>query len=126
MTVGGSLLGRRARPHRRGPLPSSAERATFDRRPQPARRQRVVNAIAAALKSGEEITVASIARRAGVDRTFLYRHRDLLEQVHLAATRPQPAAAGPQVSRASLQADLHNAQERASRMAARTQAKPTR
>ncbi|WP_147269072.1 hypothetical protein [Sphaerisporangium album] len=38
-----------------------------------------------------------IARRAGVDRTFLYRHRNLLDQVHAQAAEPHtvPAAAGP-------------------------------
>ncbi|WP_433257433.1 DUF6262 family protein [Streptosporangium sp. CA-135522] len=83
------------------------------------RRQRVIKAINDALSAGEEISVSGIARKAGVDRTFLYRHRDLLEQVHVAETQPPAAAAGPQVSRASLQADLHNAQERNGRMASR-------
>ena len=58
--------------------------------------------------------------RSRVDRTFLYRHRDLLAQVHALETAP-PATSGtgPAVSRASLQADLLAAQERAIRMAAR-------
>jgi hypothetical protein len=57
---------------------------------------------------------------AGVDRTFLYRHRDLLAQVHALETAP-PATSGtaPTVSRASLQADLLAAQERTLRLAAR-------
>jgi chromosome segregation ATPase len=62
-----------------------------------------------------------------VDRTFLYRHRELLEQVHAAAARPPAASgAGPAVSRASLQADLLAAQQRCVRMAARTQHLETR
>ena len=64
--------------------------------------------------------MSAIARAAGVDRTFLYRHADLLGQVH--ATQANPAAAqgdGPTVSRASLQADLANAQGQATRQAAR-------
>lgn|GEM_PF-2795574 len=37
---------------------------------------------------GEEVTVSGIARHAGIDRTFLFRHRDLLEQVHAAEAEP--------------------------------------
>ncbi|GGZ80010.1 hypothetical protein [Streptomyces bluensis] len=42
------------------------------------RRQRVTNALKAAAQIGGPISVSGIARQAGVDRTFLYRHRDLL------------------------------------------------
>jgi hypothetical protein len=75
----------------------------------------------AASAEGEEISVSAIARRSGVDRTFLYRHRDLLEQVHAREAAPSPAAGGtgPAVTRASLQADLLAAHERAARLAAR-------
>lgn len=73
-----------------------------------------------AAASGEEISVSGIARRAGVDRTFLYRHHDLLEQLHAAEAQPPGGpATGYTVSRASLQADLLAAQERAARLAAR-------
>lgn len=86
------------------------------------RRQRVLTALGDAVNDGEEITVSSIASRAAVDRTFLYRHRDLLEQVHAAEAQPRKAAGiGPAVSRASLQADLLAAQHRCARMATRTQ-----
>jgi hypothetical protein len=37
--------------------------------------------------------VSGIARAASVDRTFLYRHRDLLAQVRALETAP-PATAG--------------------------------
>jgi hypothetical protein len=83
------------------------------------RRERVIKAISDTLKTGEEISVSGIARKARVDRSFLYRHRDLLDQVHVAEAQPPATAAGPQVSRASLQADLLNAQERAGRMTTR-------
>ena len=68
-----------------------------------------------------EITVAQIARAAGVDRTFIYRHRDLLTQLHaLEATPPATSGqAGPAVTRASLQADLLAAGERAIRLHSR-------
>jgi len=63
--------------------------------------------------------VSAIART-GVDRTFLYRHPDLLSQVHLAQKRPAAAGnGGPAASRASLQADLANAQGQVARQAAR-------
>lgn len=42
------------------------------------RRQRVLKTLNEAASHGEEISVSGIARRAGVDRSFLYRHRDLL------------------------------------------------
>jgi len=86
------------------------------------RRQRVMKALNQAMVDGTEISVAGIARAAGVDRTFLYRHRDLLEQLHAAQAQPANAAGiGPVVSRASLQADLLAAHERAARQAARVQ-----
>jgi cell division protein ZapA (FtsZ GTPase activity inhibitor) len=84
------------------------------------RRQRVIKAINEASARGDEISVSAIARAAGVDRTFLYRHDDLLGQVHTAQTTPAAAQCdGPMVSRASLLADLANAQGQIARQAAR-------
>jgi transposase-like protein len=84
------------------------------------RRQRVIKAINEASGSGGELSVSSIARAAGVDRTFLYRHPDLLAQAHLAQERPAAAEnGGPVASRASLQADLANAQGQVTRQATR-------
>ena len=84
------------------------------------RRQRVIAAVNQASTAGTEISVSGIARAAGVDRTFLYRHRDLLEQVHaIEAAPPAGTATGPAVTRASLQADLLAAHERAARLNAR-------
>lgn len=87
------------------------------------RRQRVATAVRNAAKNGTPISVSAIARQAGVDRSFLYRHRDLLEIVHAAELEPaaQDPAGGSPVSRASLQADLANAQTRNTRLAARIQ-----
>ncbi|MGI8869762.1 MAG: DUF6262 family protein [Mycobacteriales bacterium] len=53
------------------------------------RRERVRKALADAVDTGAEVSVSAIATRAGVDRTFLYRHRDLLEQVHTAEVQPR-------------------------------------
>ncbi|MFD3422054.1 DUF6262 family protein [Streptomyces decoyicus] len=88
------------------------------------RRQRVQAALAAAAKDGTDISVTAIARRAGVDRTFLYRHRDLLGQIHAQAAEPPttPGGRGPAVSRASLQADLLAADARIARLAAQVRA----
>jgi len=83
------------------------------------RRQRAITAINRAITDGTEISVSAIAR-AAVDRTFLYRHRDLLGKIHATQAGPPSAAAtGPAVTRASLQADLLAAHERALRLAAR-------
>jgi Family of unknown function (DUF6262) len=91
------------------------------------RRQRVLSALDNAIKDGAELNVTDIARRARVDRTFLYRHRDLLERLHAAETQPpDKPEIGPSVTRASLQADLLAAQQRCTRMAARTQQLETR
>jgi hypothetical protein len=84
------------------------------------RRQRVIAAINRAVTDGTEISVSAIARTAAVDRTFLYRHRDLLGQIHATQAGP-PAGTGPAVTRASLQADLLAAHERALRLTARIQ-----
>jgi chromosome segregation ATPase len=86
------------------------------------RRQRVITALDHAVAEGAEISASGIARAARVDRTFLYRHRDLLEKIH--ALQAEPArgdGAGPAVTRASLQADLLAAHERAVRLNTRLQ-----
>ena len=87
------------------------------------RRQRVHTALDRATAQDGEISVSAIARAAGVDRSFLYRHRDLLEKIHALAAEPPAAGAavGPAVTRASLQADLLAAHERAARLHTRIQ-----
>jgi chromosome segregation ATPase len=83
------------------------------------RRARVVKAISDAARDGEEITVSAIARRALVDRTYLYRHQELLAQIHaLQSDSPDVQGHGPTVSRASLQTDLANAEARNARLLA--------
>lgn len=86
------------------------------------RRQRVTTAIQQAIRTGTAISVSGIARQAGVDRTFLYRHRDLLALIHAAELQlsASDAAAGPPVSLASLQADLANAHARNTRLVTQT------
>ena len=92
------------------------------------RRQRVIATLNRAAADGTEITVAGIARAASVDRTFLYRHRDLLGQIHALEAAP-PAGGGttgPAVTCASLQADLLAAHERCVRLNARVRQLETR
>ena len=56
------------------------------------RQQRVIAALTKAAADGTEISVSSIARAAAVDRSFLYRHRDLLGKIH--GLEAAPPAAG--------------------------------
>jgi transposase-like protein len=47
----------------------------------------VIKALNAAIESGEEISVSAIARKAGVNRSLLYRHPDLHAMVLTKAHR---------------------------------------
>jgi chromosome segregation ATPase len=108
----------------RPPAGTQAETMRKGRQADSARRrQRVIAAINKASADGTEISVSAIARAAAVDRTFLYRHRDLLAQIHAIEAAPAAgeAAPGPAVTRSSLQADLLAAHERAARLSARIQ-----
>jgi Family of unknown function (DUF6262) len=80
------------------------------------RRERVLNALAEMARNGEAVTVSALARRAAVDRSFLYRHPDLLAQAHASATQPSPGDATVPSS-ASLRADLLAANDRCRRLA---------
>ncbi|WP_083298527.1 DUF6262 family protein [Mycolicibacterium grossiae] len=82
------------------------------------RRERVKKALDRARDQGHAVSVASIARAAGVDRSFLYRHPDLLANIHTSQATPTSQQSGMSVTNASLRADLANAQQRIARMAA--------
>ena len=61
----------------------SAQSLTAARRLDSSRRrQRVLNALGQLGADGQEISVSAVARAAGVDRSFLYRHHDLVAQIH--------------------------------------------
>ncbi|MFF7987702.1 DUF6262 family protein [Streptomyces sp. NPDC007901] len=83
------------------------------------RRERVLKALDVLLRGDQDITVSGLGRAARVDRTYLYRHRDLLERVHAAAAAPREEGRIAAVSRASLRADLTNALERNRRLTVR-------
>jgi chromosome segregation ATPase len=115
-----------AGPQRAGkaPSPDTRARPMLDGRNADSarRRQRVITALDRAAADGAAISASGIARAAGVDRTFLYRHRDLLEKIHaLQAESAAGDGTGPAVTRASLQADLLAAHERAVRLSTRIQ-----
>jgi hypothetical protein len=81
------------------------------------RRQRVLAVLGQAAAAGDPISASTIARAAGVDRTFLYRHRDLLEKIHERQADPVPDVnCDHTVTHASLRADLLPAHERAARL----------
>jgi chromosome segregation ATPase len=76
--------------------------------------QRVIAAIDAHLAAGHDLSVAALARHAGVSRKFIYAHSDLrarIEQRAEQATRADTsrAVADGRVTIASLRADAANA-----------------
>ncbi|MFV2118530.1 hypothetical protein ACE14D_08800 [Streptomyces sp. Act-28] len=73
------------------------------------RRTRVLKALDKPAAAGEEVTVSSVARAAGVHRSLIHRHGDLHAAVLARASEPRPGTAtGRQVSRRSLPADVAN------------------
>jgi hypothetical protein len=83
------------------------------------RRQRVRRSLAEMSAQAAQITISSVAARAGVHRSFIHRHPDLRAAVIAAADAPAtaggPAGAGT-VSRRSLLADNANLRERNHRL----------
>ena len=87
------------------------------RRDSTRRRQRVLDALGQLAAAGHEISVSAVARTAGVDRSFLYRHHDLRAQIHArAAAAPGTSPASTAASRQSLLADLANLQAQNQRL----------
>lgn len=77
------------------------------------KRERVTGALEACLASGGEITIAQVARQAGVSRKFIYSHPDLRAELELRAlratqTRGATDLADARVTGASLRADAEN------------------
>ena len=86
------------------------------RRDSTRRRQRVLNALDQLGADGQEISVSAVARAAGVDRSFLYRHHDLRARIHARAAVPGTSPASTTASRQSLLADLANLKEHNQRL----------
>ena len=93
--------------------PAAGRRADGGRR-----HERVLAVITTAITAGDPaaLAVAAVARTAGVHRSYLYRHPELVELLQEAARAPvsgQPAS--ERVTAASLRADLAHARDRAAR-----------
>ena len=86
------------------------------RRDSTRRRQRVLDALDQLAAAGHEISVSAVARAAGVDRSFPYRHHDLRAQIHARAAAPGTSPASTTVSSPSLLADLANLQQQNQRL----------
>ena len=86
------------------------------RRDSTRRRQRVLSTLDQMAAAGQEISVSAVARTAGVDRSFLYRHHDLRAQIHARATAPAGSTASTAASKQSLLADLANLREQNQRL----------
>jgi Family of unknown function (DUF6262) len=86
------------------------------RRDSDRRRGRVIDALDRLRTGGQEITVSAVARTAGVDRSFLYRHNDLRSQILALAAEPEPHPASTGISRRSLLTDLANLREHNERL----------
>ncbi|MFI1728915.1 hypothetical protein ACH40E_06675 [Streptomyces acidicola] len=83
------------------------------------RRARVLKVLDKLAAEGQEITVSSVARAAGVHRSLIHRHGDLHAAVLAHASEPPPGTAtGTQVSRKSLLADVANLTARNRRLSA--------
>ncbi|MER7750267.1 helix-turn-helix domain-containing protein [Streptomyces bacillaris] len=83
------------------------------------RRARVLQVLDQLAGNGEEITVSSVARAAGVHRSLIHRHGDLHAAVIARASQPPTGTTiGTQVSRESLLADVANLTARNVRLAA--------
>jgi hypothetical protein len=80
------------------------------------RRRRVIDALDQLRTDGDEITVSAVARTAGVDRSFLYRHHDLRSQILALAAEPEPHPASTRTSRRSLLADVANLRAHSERL----------
>jgi chromosome segregation ATPase len=85
------------------------------------KRERVAAAVDAKLSAGHELTIAAIARHAGVSRKFIYAHPDLRTQIEHRALQAtardtSSAIAEGRVTVASIRADAANAKAQNQRL----------
>jgi hypothetical protein len=96
--------------------------ATFQSQRSAQRRNAVLNAIRQLDRAAHPVTVAGVAALAGVDRSYIYDHPDLLEQIRQQrGTTPVKLAPRPVAERstlASLQARLASAHDEITRLKA--------
>jgi predicted nucleic acid-binding Zn-ribbon protein len=86
------------------------------RRDTTRRRQRVLTALDQMAAAGQQTSVSAVARAAGVDRSFLYRHHDLRAQIRARSVAPAASPASSAASKQSLLADLANLREQNQRL----------
>jgi hypothetical protein len=96
--------------------------AVFQRQRSAQRRNAVTAAIRKLDRTAQPVTVAGVAALAGVDRSYIYAHSDLLEEIRrLRTTAPARLAPRPTADRAtiaSLQARVASAHEEIARLKA--------
>ena len=96
--------------------------ATFQSQRSAQRRSAVMNAIRQLGRAAHPITVAGVAALAGVDRSYIYDHPELLDQIRQQRdTTPVKLAPRPAAERstlASLQARLTSAHDEIARLKA--------
>jgi hypothetical protein len=96
--------------------------ATFQSQRSAQRRSAVLNAIRQLDRAADTVTVAGVAALAGVNRSYIYDHPDLLDQIcQQRDTTPVKLAARPVAERstlASLQARLASAHDEITRLKA--------
>ncbi|MGW2182958.1 DUF6262 family protein [Streptomyces sp. NPDC001732] len=94
----------------------SSAKCPTDARCQDSERRRtlVMSALDQLAAQGEEITIPSVSRAAGVHRSLIYRHPDLHAAVTArAVVEPPPGTVtGPSASKQSLIADIANLTDR--------------
>jgi len=96
--------------------------AAFQRQRSAQHRDAVTAAIRQLDRGAQPVTVAGVAALAGVDRSYIYGHPDLLEEIRTRrSTTPSKLAPRPAADRAtiaSLQARLASAHEEIARLKA--------
>lgn len=102
--------------------PQPEQLAAFQRQRSAETRKAVIAAIRKLNGAGGPVTVVGVAAQAGVDRSYIYHHPDLLEEIRaLRVTTPATLAPRPAQDRAtiaSLQARLSSAHEEIARLKA--------
>ncbi|MDI1461054.1 hypothetical protein QEZ54_08765 [Catellatospora sp. KI3] len=72
------------------------------------RREKVQATIEHTRRHGGDLSVSAIARAAGVDRSYLYRHADLLQPLQEAQTSTTTTHTGLSLSNTTIQSELAN------------------
>ncbi|MGI9081703.1 MAG: DUF6262 family protein [Thermoleophilaceae bacterium] len=78
--------------------------ASFQRHRSQAIREAILAAVRELDRGGQQVNVSAVARKAGVDRSYIYEHPDLLEQIRaLGSSRSEHRPTRPATEQASLE-----------------------